>query len=138
MAGANLLKLRRFRGLSPPNKRKLYNALVKSSLTYPPVPMNGASKTNQRMLQVIQNKALRFIYNVKFTDRISNEMLHLGADMEPVNLFLHDQAAKIWNKTDLTLTDTMRDWIMAVPESEHHWFRRSRSKALGPPPRPLF
>ena len=136
--GANLLKIKRFRGLNPPNKRKLYNALVKSSLTYPPVPMNGASETNQRMLQVIQSKALRFIYNVRYTDRISNEMLHLGADMEPVNMFLHNQASKIWRKTDLTLSDTMKEWILEGTEAEHHWFRRSRSKALGQPPRPLF
>ena len=135
---ANVLKLRRFRGLYPPNKRKLYNVLVKSSLTYPLVPMIGAPKTNQQMLQVIQNKALRFIYSVKYTNDISNEMLHMGSNMEPVNLFLHDQAAKIRQKTDLTLTDTMREWFMADPESEHHWFRRSRNKALGLPPRPLF
>ena len=134
----NLTRLRRFRGLSPPNKKKLYNAYVKSVLTYPPVPMNGASKTSQKRLQIIQNKALRFIYNVKYRERITNEAIHLGADIQPINIFLHNQAAKIWEKTDLTMTENMTAWIMDDNRTEHNWFRKSRTKALGAPPQPVY
>ena len=135
---AILNRLRRFRELSPSNKKKLYTAYVKSVLTYPPVPLNGASKTNQKILQVIQNKALRFIFNVHYQDRITNEAIHMGADMQPINIFLHEQAASIWEKTDLTMTDNMKTWITEDQRHEHHWFRKSRIKALGAPPQPIY
>ena len=133
-----LNKLKRFRGLSPTNKLKLYTAYIKSALVYPPVPLHAATKTNLKALQTVQNKALRFIYNVKYTDRLNNESIHLGADIQPINQFLHEQAVKIWHKTDNTLTDEMREWLYTEEQPQHKWFKKSRPRAMLPLPPPLY
>ena len=62
----------------------------------------------------------------------------MGADMTPINVYLHEQAKSIWRKTDLTLTDNMKTCIMEDEHREHHWFRKSRTKALGEPPLPMY
>ena len=137
-AELTLTKLQRFRELTPSNKLKLYNALIKSSLTYPPVPLNAASPTNMKLLQIVQNKSLRFVYNVRYTDRISNETIHLGADIPPINLYLHHQAAKIWDRTENTMLESTWDWIETEQNRRHLWFPRSRPLIQQRPPNPLY
>lgn len=57
----NLKKLRKFSKLESKAKLYLYKALIHPILTYPPIPLNTASKTNIQQLQSIQNRALRWV-----------------------------------------------------------------------------
>ena len=63
IASAQLTRLQRFRNLSGDNKRKLYLALVRSEILYPPIPMHTASTTQISTLQKVQNRATLLITN---------------------------------------------------------------------------
>lgn len=91
-------KLYKFIGLSPQNKRKLYMALIRSILEYPPIPQIAMKKSNINSLQVIQNKALRFIYNVKYPEIIGSDELHNQANLPKIKDLLTNRATDIWEK----------------------------------------
>lgn len=138
-AKINMTKIRRFCKLSTKNKLKLYNAFVKSALLYPPIPMNAAKKTNMRKMQIIQNKSLRQVYNIKYPDVIRNDRLHATARVKTINEVLHEQARKIWTKVDDMIGEDMISWISEGNQRrEHYWLPRSRLKALGPSPQPIY
>ena len=49
-------------------------------------------------MQIIQNKALRFIYNIRYTDWVTNEDLHEHAQLPKIEELLTDRATIIWEK----------------------------------------
>ena len=53
-------------------------------LEYPPTQLALSSPTSIKYLQLIQNKALKFIYNVKWDDFITNESLHTRSKLMPI------------------------------------------------------
>jgi hypothetical protein len=109
LARMNLRNLYRFRELNPSNKRILYYALVKSVLVYPTVPMHTISKTQQKKLQTIQNKCARLITGYRLLDHITNEIVNEDAQLEPINLSLHNQANRIWEKIIEIIPNTVLD-----------------------------
>jgi hypothetical protein len=137
LAKLRLRDLYRFRNLSLANKRKLYLALIRSTLTYPPVPLHTISTTQMRKLQIIQNKSARLITNIRYSDRMTNETVNDLADLEPINLFLHRQASNTWTTIDKTMTDRTRQRLTVI-DDELRLFPSSRSLALGPEPLPIF
>lgn len=120
-----LTKLRKFNNLSIKNKRKLYMALIRPILEYPPIPINAMNKTNINALQTIQNKALRFIYNVNYFDFITNEELHTRADIPKIADLINERATKIWEKIQtLDLDHSMCDIQIEDGEEfkQNNWF----------------
>lgn len=93
-----LTKLKELNSLSTANKRKLYLALVRSIIEYPPIPLHAMKKTNIYELQKIQNKALRFIFNIGYPEVISNEELHARAELPTIEELLNERARSIWSK----------------------------------------
>ena len=61
LAKIQLGKLYRFKNLSSKNLKKLYTALVRSTLVYPAVVMQAVSSTSLRQMQRVQNKAALLI-----------------------------------------------------------------------------
>ena len=98
-------KLYRFRRLSTYNKRRLYLTIVRPQLLYPIIPLNTSSKTSISKLQTVQNAGLRFIENVKLTDRIPAWTLHERHDIPPINQYLHDRSIKTWKLLDVKNPD---------------------------------
>ncbi|KAF9756172.1 hypothetical protein NGRA_3294 [Nosema granulosis] len=101
----NLAKLQlrilfRFRNLSIKNKKKLYHALVKSVLEYPPVPLHVASKSLTQQMQIVQNKAARIITNIRLREGQTNQTVNELAGLDPINISLHNQASTISSKLD--------------------------------------
>lgn len=142
-AQATLTKLYRFRRLSTKNKKKLYMVLIKPILEYPPVPIHALSKTNIKQMQIIQNKALRFIYGIRYPDIVTNEELHQRAEIEPLNVILYDRATKIWNQIEDLNTETGRNIIETNQRinnntRNHRWFRSSIKAIQQPRPPPTF
>ena len=98
MAMKTLTRLQRFRNLSEKNKRKLYLLIVRPQLLYPIIPLNSISKTANKKLQKVQNKALRFIENTTLNDRIPSTTLHARNKLPTINTYLHRRAINVWTQ----------------------------------------
>ena len=95
-----LLHLRMTNDLNTASKTLLVKSLILPTLTYPCIPLNTASVTGLYQLQVIQNKALRFIYNSRYPQMETNRSLHLRLNIKPLNQVIHNQAKAIWEKLE--------------------------------------
>ena len=98
MAMKTLTRIQRFRNLSEKNKRKLYLTIVRPQLLYPIIPLNTISKTAHKKLQIVQNKALRFIENTTLKDRIPSTTLHARNKLPTINTYLHRRAINVWTQ----------------------------------------
>ena len=67
-------------------------------LDYPCIELNKTTLTNKSKLQKIQNKALRFILNIKLSDRIRSETMHERAKLDSINVRLAKLARKMLYK----------------------------------------
>ena len=83
-ATLNLHKLYRFKHAPSHIKLTLYKTLIRPLLEYPPIMTATASDTQTNKLQIIQNKALRFIYNIHWQDHVTNNSLHHRSKLAPV------------------------------------------------------
>ena len=101
----NLHKLYRFKTAPPKIKLILYKTLIRPLMEYPSILLPQASNTNINKLQTIQNKALRFIYNTHWTDFISNNTLHVRANLETVKGRLIRLRDKAFQRYYNTITD---------------------------------
>ena len=110
-----LPKLFRFRNLSRKNKRKIYQAMIKSALEYPPVPLHTISKNQQKKMQVIQNKAARIITKTRLREGKTNEYINKRANLEPLNISIHNRAVKIWNKLEDNLPEEVKNKMITLP-----------------------
>lgn len=136
-----LSKLSRFSEATSTTKRKLYMALIRSTLTYPPIPLVTAKPTNMNKLQVIQNKSLRFIYNIRYPNIVNNKELHDRANLPPVNVLLYDLAKNIWDKIDIMDISSQRELINIennIIVTNSATYPSSKQLMLLPPPQPIF
>ena len=108
MARNNLSRLNRFKSASSDTKLYLYKSLIQPLLEYPPVQLSKSPAVHMSKLQIVQNKALRFVYNVKYSDYITNESLHLRAKLDSVNVRL----SKLTRKALFTMKE------LFFPENE--------------------
>ena len=134
-----LATLYRFRELEPKIKLHLVRAMVLPVLTYPPIPLHALSKRAHSRLQKVQNAALRFAYGVRWDDYIRSVTLHEEADIPPVNVRLHQLAARVWQRmADENWEQylALRDLHEAAPDRDHSWFPRS-IRALENDPAPI-
>ena len=100
-AETNLLSLHRFSSMKTKFKLHLVKALVLPHLYYPPVPLHLASRNQMRKLQVVQNKALRFAFNIKWYEFKTNKEIHKMKPIHmPVNQVLYWRAKKNWEAID--------------------------------------
>jgi hypothetical protein len=138
IATKTLTRLNRFRDLSTHNKKRLYLTIVRPQLLYPIVPLNRLPKTALSKLQTVQNRGLRFIQNVRLTDRISSRRLHDMTDIPPINVYLHDRATKTW--TDLKTKNRDIYERLKPDENEHRRYRFpcSYMTETDEPPQPIY
>ena len=104
-ASYNLTKLHRFKSAPPNIKLTLYKTLIRPIFEYPSILLADTSDTRIHKLQLIQNKALRFIYNTHWSDYITNTSLHNRAKIETVK----DRLENLKTKTLLRAYDTITD-----------------------------
>ncbi|XP_076037532.1 uncharacterized protein LOC143022983 [Oratosquilla oratoria] len=100
LASLGLQRLQRFKNLSVKYKKTLlYLAhIIRSTLTYPIIPLHTLPKTGMQTLQAVQKKALKFITNTYYPDIKTAQALHEEADIQPLNIYLHERASRIWEK----------------------------------------
>ena len=142
-ADRNLNKLRRFRDLPADTKVYLYKVLIRPILEYPAVALVTASRSAQYELQIVQNKALMWAhgYGPDFA-RPTNQALHEHFGVEPLNVRLHELARRTWTRLDEdqdpNFMQLVQDFAHVDDQVEHSWWRRSRPRAIGPPPAPMI
>lgn len=81
--------------LSTNNKRLLYTAVIRPTITYAAPVWCSASKTAITRLQRIQNKCLRLILRADRYTRAAD--LHAEANIETINSFIQKRAKKFYN-----------------------------------------
>lgn len=118
-----LTRLYKFNGLTARNKKKLYLALIRSVIEYPPIPQVAMKTANLQLLQVIQNKALRFIFDIKYPDMVSNEELHNRANLPAIKDLLKSRGTDIWRKiTTLEINNNLYELTTNTERTENQWF----------------
>lgn len=133
---ATLSTLRRFTNLTPKLKTTLVKTQLIPILEYPPIPLCSVSKTQKHNLQIIINKALRFISKNE-SDRAKMEDLHIKYNITPLNVSLHAKASKIWEKIRLTEPDLYNN-LTTPPMYKHSWFPKTSNVIDSPPPEPRY
>lgn len=94
LAKKTLFQLYRFRFASHNTKKHLYKTLIRPLLTYAPLHIALTTQTNRAKLQIVQNKALRWICNTLWHDFITNNSLHQQCNIVPINQYSHNLTAK--------------------------------------------
>lgn len=123
-ANRGLKKLRRFVKLEGKTKLHLYKALIQPILTYPPVPLNSISITSKKQLQVIQNKALRWIEADRPPYNTTVEQLHHKWKLEPLNVVTYKRAFNTWENIRNYLPEDYEK-INTQEETNHKWWPKA-------------
>jgi len=123
LAGKALHSLYRFRRAAPRTKLHLYKTLIKPLLTYTPLALTQTAYTNKRKLQVVQNKALRWIYVVNWDQFITTSELHEEASLPPLNIE--------WRRLVCKQIDRLRAWHSAWLDRLHTIFRSGWRSGAG-------
>lgn len=109
-------------------KIHLIKAYILPIIRYPTIPLVTISRSNKRILQVIQNKALRFAFNEKRPYTRDTKTLHELAKLDPVNLYLHNQAKQILNKMQTPHYEEFSNILENYEENLNHvWFRKKKN-----------
>ena len=94
IARTSLSNLERFRDSSTKTKLHLFKAFILPLLTYCPLALSLAAKTNISKLQVVQNRALRFALGVRWYDFRTTLSLHEETDIDPINITHYNRTVK--------------------------------------------
>ena len=63
--------------------------------------MHPISKTQAIKMQYVQNKAARLIAKTRLNNRRTSKFVNEQAELIPINISLHNQSKKIWQKIEL-------------------------------------
>lgn len=98
MAEARAREISKFGQLSRDRKQLLYNAVVRSVLTYPAIPLNAVNRRGMSRMQLLQNRGVRFVCGGRRNDRVRTASYHGRINQKAVNSFLFDRGLDIWKK----------------------------------------
>ena len=83
----------RFKNLTTKMKTTLIKTLLIPILEYPSIPICAASLTHKRNMQIVVNKALKFI-NCNEDNEATVDQLHIKYNITPLNISMHQRAKK--------------------------------------------
>ena len=124
-ARMELKNLQRFRNLKRSLKARLYKALILPLLTYPAVPLNISSRSQIHQLQVIQNKAIRWIYGEYWPTRCPIQERQVELKLQPIGERLNRLARKVWERVALEDQGFHTSTAAMAINHPHHWFPSS-------------
>ena len=122
-ANEELQKIRRFRYLKKKLKVRLYKTLVLPHLTNPAAPLNMISNAQMKILQTVQNKAIRWICQNYRGCNIEEQEQRLK--IEPIKDRIKRLAEGIWNKLEEIDTEMLQNTLEIDYNNHHSWFRSS-------------
>ena len=116
----------------------MVKSLILPTLTYPVTPLNSASRSSIINLQRVQNKALNFIYDVRWPMRDTARSMHTRASMQPLNQVIHNRVCTVWSKIEGGISadyETFRKITEFRYIRPHQWFPSSflRTRKEVPP-----
>lgn len=121
-------ELQRFCNIPVNIKIHLIKAYVLPIISYLIIPLVTASKENKKKLQVVQNQALWFAFSEKYLYTRNTKTLHDLARIEPIKLYLHNQATKIINKVTVPEFEKFKEMLDNYEEHlTHAWLKKTRN-----------
>ena len=129
-ANAELKKLYRFKLLKKKLKVRLYKALILPILLYPVVPLNICSKTQVKKLQVVQNKAIRWITDERWPVICPIDTRQEELKIEPIDFRLKRLAEGVWNKIETENSPFHTQNMNLQMPLPHKWFPSSYLKTF--------
>ena len=129
-AKAALAKLYRFRYLNRRLKLRLYKTLVLPLITYPIVPLNAISKSQMEQLQIVQNDAIRWIFNEHYPIICNLPQIHAELRLEYINDRIKRLAEGVWHKIIDEDSQFIRHTLTIPTPIPHNWFPSSYNQTL--------
>lgn len=118
-----LSQLRRFSNLTPKIKTTLVKTLLIPVMTYPPIPLCMASPTQKRQMQIVLNKALRFIH-CNEDEQLNTSELHIKYNITPLNICNYNKAVNIWETIKISENEQYEE-LTGLRNKIHTWFPKS-------------
>ena len=109
--------------MSTKSKHHLFQALIKPHLTYAPMALLSTAQTNKDKLQIRQNKALRWVHNVRWDDFISNHTIHQRNKTPELKTVWAQQLTKQLTK----MNNWCSDWIEKIEQLSNTGIRSGYS-----------
>ena len=126
-ANEELQKIKRFRFLKRKLKIRLYKAFVLPHLTNPAAPLNMISNAQMKILQTVQNKAIRWICH---DNQCNIEEQQQRLKIEPIKDRIRRLAEGIWSKLEEINTEMLQDALEINYINHHNWFRSSYERTF--------
>ena len=109
-----------------------------AALIYPSIILNTLSKTSIISLEIVQNKALRFMTNTGEKEFRTSQSLHHQMNILPINIVIHQQSRALWQQFQQNLPRVFRQLIENRPQTTiNSRFPSSRLAAEQPDPLPI-
>ena len=129
------------RHLSYDSRLLMVQALVIPTLTYPCTPLNTCSIASFAKLQTPLNRALKFVFKIRYPETPTAKSLIERTKILPINQIIHKRASNIWNKIRLGIAGDS-DMYKKLDESEltktNRNFPSSLKRAQKDLPPPIF
>ena len=118
-------------------KTTLVKTLLIPVLEYPTIPICKASLTQKRKLQIVLNKAVRFIH-CNEEEQLNTEQLHNKYNITPLNISSYYKAKKTWDRVKNTEDEQIYEELVRHREITHNWFPKTSTIIDAPPPLPIY
>ena len=131
-----LTQLRRFSNLTPKIKTTLIKTLLIPVITYPSIPICMASKSQQRKMQTILNKAVRFIH-CNEQEQLNTQDLHIKYNITPLNIINYHKAINTWET--IKISENQQYNLLTTPHNiTHSWYPKSSKIITMEPPQAIL
>ena len=127
-AKEELQKLKRFRYLKKKLKIRLYKTLVLPHLINPAAPLNMISNAQIKIIQTVQNEAIRWICQQYRGCEIEEQQERLK--IEPIKDRLRRLAEGIWSKIEEINSEMLQETMELNYDNHHNWFKSSYARTF--------
>ena len=121
LARSVMTKLYRFRHLHPKILLQLFKIYILPLITFSIIPIIQTGVKGYKKVQTLQNKFIRFAYNISWEDFISNEQLHSDLKIHSISNSLYSTYNKHYTKL-LHRNDDIFAWLLNESSLEDSYF----------------
>ena len=129
-AKLELNKLYKLRYLKQKIKVRLYKTKVLPLLTYAAVPLNICSPSQIKRLQIIQNKAIRWITNSYYPNICNIDIQQEILKIEPIQIQINILAQNVWFKIETENAEFIKETLNITIIHGHAWFKSSYAQTF--------
>ena len=124
-ANLELKRLYKLRYINKKLKTRLYKSKVLPHVTFASVPLNICSHTQIKRLQVIQNKAIRWITNSYYPNICNIDEQQVVLKIEPIDIRINRLAQNTWYKAETENSPFFAITTDIPIQFGHAWFKSS-------------